>query len=97
MLLPTHKHAGVLVDAVREYGTFHGGVDLMTIEGPLTSNHGCGLREWWGDESRQWLHDVLIEPDADSPTHDDGNDSVIEQTHSSATDAHAHARGTLQP
>ena len=65
MLLPTHKHAGVVVDAVREYATFHGGVDLMTIEGPLTSNHGCGLRDWWGDESRQWLLDVLVETDTD--------------------------------
>jgi hypothetical protein len=95
MLLPTHKHAGVLVDAVREYGAFHGGVELMTIEGPLTSNHGCGLRDWWGDESRQWLHDVLVESDADSPSYDIGNDSESEQPKSGA--ANAGARGNPQP
>ena len=95
MLLPTHKHAGVLLDAVRKYGIFHGGVDLMTIDGPLTSNHGCGLRDWWGDESRQWLHDVLVEPNADSPSHDIGNESESERSKSGA--ANPGARGDRQP
>jgi hypothetical protein len=95
MLLPTHKHAGLLVDAVREYGTFHGGVDLMTIEGPVTSGHGCGLRDWWEDESRQWLYDVIVEPGADSPCHGDGNDNESQQPQSTAADAGA--RGTPQP
>ena len=86
MLLPTHKHAGVLVDAVRQYSTFHGGVVLMTIEGPLTSNHGCGLREWWGDEARQWLHDVLVSADTDatSLSHDDAK-----------TDGHVGSSGSV--
>lgn len=95
MLLPTHKHAGVLIDAVREYGVFHGGIDLMTIEGPITANHGCGLRDWWGDQSRQWLLDVLIEPDTEveSPSGDASGGS--EPPVRTATDADA--RETRQP
>ena len=99
MLLPTHKHAGVVVDAVREYATFHGGVDLMTVEGPLTANHGCGLRDWWADESRQWLLDVLVETDTDGDSassnrlDDDGLGSEQPQGDTAAVGA----RGTSQP
>ena len=92
MLLPTHKHAVFLVDAGREYATFHGGVDLMTVEGPLTANHGCGLRDWWADESRQWLLDVLVETDTDDPAScnhlfDDSLGSEQPQSHTAGVDA----------
>ena len=100
MLLPTHKHAGVVVDAVREYATFHGGVDLMTIEGPLTSNHGCGLQDWWGDESRQWLLDVLVEADStegDSASRNRLGDDSLESKQPPGDSAAVGARGDSQP
>ena len=65
-----------------ERSLFHGGVDLLTVEGPLTSNHGCGVRDWWDTITTQWLVDVLVSDETEDaanrePRHGEGKRGAL--------------------
>ena len=63
MLLPAHKHAGRLCQAIDAAAT--AGDSLLTVHGPLYRGHGCGLAHFWEAKATRWIGRVLLGEVAD--------------------------------